>query len=246
MSLHNAPLLPGLPLLAEAGIVTAILAGAAFAAGRVSRSGAIGGWVLATVIYWTLGWHGILVPLVFFLLGDGATRFGYQQKAAKGIAQEHGGRRSAKNAVANVSAGVIAALLLRSHPEPWWAVAYAATFATAAADTVSSELGQVLGKTPIHPLTFQRVEPGTEGAVSMEGTVAGLMAALICGLVAWAAGMPSQPLAVLLIGLAGAAGNWVESAVGSVIGKRVNNELINFFNTVVGGAVGWTLARLLL
>lgn len=45
-------------------------------------------------------------------------------------------------------------------------VAYVASLATKLADTFASEIGKAYGKTTFLITTFQRVEPGTEGAVS--------------------------------------------------------------------------------
>ena len=44
---------------------------------------------------------------------------------------------------------------------------YVSSLATKLADTFASEIGKAYGKT-----TFERVAPGTEGAVSLEGTLA--------------------------------------------------------------------------
>ncbi len=55
------------------------------------------------------------------------------------------------------------------------AVALAA-LAEATADTVSSEIGQAFGGHPLLLTTLRRVEPGTDGAVSLMGTAAGVAA----------------------------------------------------------------------
>ena len=228
----------------ESLLIPGALALAAFLRGSVSVSGAVGGWVMAAVIYAALGWRGLAIPLTFFILSDLATRFGYEQKAARGIAQEHGGKRSARNALAKVSAGVIAALLARAYGSPPWLVAFAATFTTACTDTVSSEIGKAIGRRTVNPITFKPVPPGTEGAVSMEGTVAGIVAAFSCAAVAGAIGhFPREVVfqAVAATALAGIIGNWLESLLGSVLGEGFSNEVINFFNTVIGGVLGWIL-----
>lgn len=241
-------LIPSISLWLEGALCTGVLAFAAYFAGRVSRSGAIGGWLMATLIWGALGWPGILPPLSFFIVANLATAFGYDQKAARGIAQEDGGRRGAKHAFANVSAGAAIALAasLSGGGAGLLTWAFAAAFATACADTVSSEIGQVLGKTPIHPLTFRRLEPGAEGAISAEGTVAGILGGLIVALSGLAGnlygGSPLQ--AVSVVTLAAALANWLESALGSTWGSRLSNEGMNFFNTLAGGGIAWLLGNL--
>ena len=116
--------------------------------------------------------------IAFFVLGTVATKLGYRIKAARGIAQEKGGARGWRNAWAN---GGVPALLavLAGHGAARGratcsALAYAASVATAAADTCSSEIGKAYGRRTFLITTLRPVPPGTEGAVSLEGTLGGL------------------------------------------------------------------------
>src|SRR5206468_10192232 len=117
--------------------------------------------------------------LTFFIIGSGTTALGYRRKAKEGLAQEKGGRRGAAHAFANVGVAAICAIAC------WRGLGLVPLFmgvaalATAAADTAGSEIGQLLGRRAFLPLTFRRVERGTEGAVSLEGTLAGLIASLL-------------------------------------------------------------------
>lgn len=78
-------------------------------------------------------------------------------------------------------------LLLRG-----WLVAqqigFVASFCSKLSDTVSSEVGKAYGRTTYLVTTLERVPRGTEGAVSLEGTLAGMAAALAFSAVALAAG----------------------------------------------------------
>ncbi len=56
-------------------------------------------------------------------------------------------------------------------------VGFAASFASKLADTTSSEIGKAYGQTTYLITNLQRVQRGTEGAVSLEGTAAGVAAA---------------------------------------------------------------------
>lgn len=238
---------------------------AAFFLKVISKSGLIGGVIFGTIIYGCTGWEGFLIPLTFVIIASLATKHGYAKKAAMGIAQEEGGRRGAKHALANILAGTIFAVLafLFIHNLPLLVTlltAMAGAFATAASDTVSSELGQVYGKIPINPLTFKRVQPGTEGAVSIEGTLFGILASVVIALVFTADGIVIKqfepyPYVVrynvfqiiffpaICIILGAFLGNIVESLIGAG-GKKLNNELLNFMNTLVGGAIAGTLLYL--
>ena len=72
-------------------------------------------------------------------------------------------------------------------PPPVLRLAFVTAFATKLADTFASEIGKGYGRTTFLITNFKRVPPGTEGAVSAEGTAAaavggGLLAGLACGL----------------------------------------------------------------
>lgn len=232
----------------------------------ISLSGVAGGMIFGTIIYGCTGWQGFAIPLTFFIIGSLCTKHGYKKKAEMGIAQEEGGRRGAKHALANILAGTIFAVLAYFiNPDKIemdrlniafglidlhsaLIIAMVGSFATAAADTGSSEIGQVYGKTPINPLTFKRVNPGTEGAISLEGTLFGVFASIIVGLAGLVTGLfyesvkqiPSIHIKIyvfMIISIVAGAflGNMLESVIGALGGKKLNNELLNFLNTLSGG-----------
>ena len=93
--------------------VTAAFATLAYALGMVSRSGALGGLLVGTAIYASLGPRGFAVLALFVVGGSLLTRLGYGSKQRTGTAQEHGGRRGARNALANCSVAVLCASSLQ-------------------------------------------------------------------------------------------------------------------------------------
>ena len=56
-------------------------------------------------------------------------------------------------------------------------VALVAALTAGGSDTVASEIGKAWGRSTFLVTTFSRVTPGTPGAMSLEGTAAGLLAA---------------------------------------------------------------------
>lgn len=234
-------------LLWGAGI-NLVLAGASFAWRMVSFSGFFSGFLIGTILYTFGGYEGFLILFLFFFLGSGATKFGYARKKALGVAQEKGGARGWKNAVANCSMGAFLAILAMlsdgDHSAIFWAGFFGA-FATAAADTVSSEIGQVLGKHPILITTLRPAPVGTEGAVSIEGTVAGVIASAIVALAGLALHILSLKAASMVV-IAAFIGTTVESYLGATLEqmKIIDNEIINFMNTLVGAAAAMALVAL--
>ena len=234
-------------LLWGAGINLA-LAGVSYAMRMVSFSGFCSGFLIGTTLYTFGGYPLFLTLFVFFFLGSGATRFGYARKKALGVAQEKGGARGWKNATANCTMGAFAAILAALTPQPYSTIFVAGVFgafATAAADTVSSEIGQVLGKHPILITTLRPVPVGTEGAVSIEGTLAGILASAVLCAVGVAFGAIGWWVAGLCI-IAAFIGTTVESYMGATLEqlKLIDNEIINFMNTVVGAGAAMLLTAL--
>jgi uncharacterized protein (TIGR00297 family) len=187
-----------LPMLLEraaiGAAVNAALAVGAYAARGVDRSGALCGWCLGVALYACSGWRGFTLLLLFFVLGTACTKLGYAKKAMMGIAQEKGGRRGAKHAIANTAAGVLFAFLAIATGHPaLFVLALVAAFATAAADTVSSEIGQAYGRTTYLVTSFKRVPAGTGGAVSLEGTLAGIAASTVPAVFAAATSLITWP-----------------------------------------------------
>jgi uncharacterized protein (TIGR00297 family) len=226
--------------------VNAGLAIAALAAQGVTPSGAITGTFLGMCLYTFSGWRGFLMLFLFFVLGTASTKLGYAKKHALGIAQEKGGRRGPRNAIANTAAGIAFAFLMVATPHhAAFALALVAAFATAAADTVSSEIGQAYGRTTYLITSFRRVRAGTEGAISLEGTLAGIAASAVLAGIAAATGLIPN-LGIAIVVAAAFIGTTLESYLGALSTKALDNEVANFLNTVAGGlaAIGfWSMLR---
>jgi len=239
---------PGLRVALALGINAAI-ALATYLAKVVSRSGAIGGFVLGALIYIFTDWRGYAILVAFFVLGTLVTKVKYGEKAKRGIAQEEEGRRGAKHAVANCSAsllvGVGAYCVAPSSPAAAMLlmVGFTGAFATALSDTSSTEIGQAYGKRAILLTAFRRVPPGTEGAVSLEGTAAGIAASLVLALLGLLVGLAPGWQGVLAVVVAAFVGNTLESIIGSTVERLpiVTNEVTNFLNTVIGALVAMGL-----
>ncbi|UCF81254.1 MAG: DUF92 domain-containing protein [Acidobacteriota bacterium] len=230
----------------EGVVAVGVVAVLARALRLVSRSGWLGGWILGIIVYAAAGWRGFLTLLAFFALATAATRFGYARKAAVGVAQERGGRRGAKHALANCGVGVwlslcAAATVFSPDESALWKIALVASFATALFDTLGTEIGQALGRTPVLLTRWRVVAPGTEGAVSLEGTAAGAAGALLLAGFAWLVGLiPGAGVAAVFGGAFG--GAVLESLLGERLPReRVDNEFLNFVNTAVGAAIAYAL-----
>lgn len=232
--------MPALSDLVAVLLVPGVFAALAYGLGMVSRGGALGGFVVAAVIYASLGPSGFAVLALFVVGGSALTCFGYRSKERSGTAEARGGRRGAKNALANCGVAIICALLAALTPYPLaFAAAFVASLGAAFADTAGSEVGQLSRRAPRLMTTMRKVPPGTDGAVSVPGTLAGLAAVGLTAFLGLALGLVDGPGAALLVALAAFVGTVADSLIGA-LAPRIGNELTNVVCTLA--AAGLVLA----
>jgi uncharacterized protein (TIGR00297 family) len=227
--------------LLTALLVTAAFAALAYALGMVSRSGALGGLLVGTTIYASLGPAGFAVLALFVVGGSVLTRIGYRSKQRAGTAQEHGGRRGASNALANCAVAIVCAILARATGSHLFIPAFVASLGAAFADTSESEIGQLFGRTPRLIMTWRKVPPGTDGAVSLPGTFAGVAAACLTAALALALGLLETPLSAILVALAAFLGTLADSLLGERY-PRIGNEATNVLCTLIAAVLALILA----
>ena len=222
-------------------LVTGVFAGLACALGMVSWGGALGGFVVGVVIYVCLGPQGFAVLALFVVGGTALTRLGYRSKERRGIAQPYHGRRGARNALANCGIAVLCALLVVPFSSEVFSAAFVASLGAAFADTAESEVGQLARRTPRLITTLRKVPPGTDGAISMPGTFAGLVAAGLTALLGLWLGLLGGPGVTLLVAGAAFLGTVADSLLGA-LAPRLGNELTNALCTLVAASLVSTLA----
>jgi uncharacterized protein (TIGR00297 family) len=227
--------------VAQGLIVNALFAWLAMRSKSIDALGAWSAILIGTVITASFGLQGFALMAGFFLVGSTVTKLGYARKAALGIAQEKGGARGWRNAFANGGIPALLALFgLLSHGpmRTAYLIAYAAAVATAAADTCSSEIGKAYGKRTFLITTFRPVPAGTEGAVSVEGTLGGLFGAAFIASLGVLTGL-FHAEGALIVTLSGFLGALAESVIGTVAEKRgwLDNHGLNALNTAIGAAL---------
>ncbi len=210
--------------------------------GVVSRSGAAAGFVVGTLLLVIGGWGAYELLWAFFAIGTAATKLGWAAKSDRGTEQAEGGRRGVRHVFANCGVAV-AILLVAAGRRPFLPdaafAAFTAAWAAALADTLGTEVGSLAGRNPVSLLDARRVAPGTPGAVSWQGTLAGAAGALAIGGIGFAAGLIPLSL-VWVVAAAGVAGSLCESLLadlGARRGFRLDHEFANAMNTFVGAAM---------
>jgi uncharacterized protein (TIGR00297 family) len=207
-----------------------------------------GGAITAALTLGLPPWYRSALPalLALFVLTWTATRFGRGQKQRLGVAEDKRGRNAAQVA-ANLGVAGLAAAVALGHrlPGTWYAVVAVAALAEATADTLASELGEVLGGPPLLITTLRRVAPGTDGAISLAGTVAGASGAVVVVLVAVST-LGLKLGDALASGLGAVGGLFVDSLLGATAERRgwLNNDAVNFLSTLAASAIAtgaWAL-----
>jgi uncharacterized protein (TIGR00297 family) len=196
---------------------------------------------------------GMVSVLVVLLLTSLATRFGRRPKERLGTAEKRHGRGAAQVAAnlgmaallmdPSVQSALIDTRLLAQRTSASRLALGLAALAEAAADTVSSEIGQVLGGQPRMITTLRRVEPGTDGGITLAGTAAGILAAaIVASAGCWALHGDLGMFAVAWAG--GIFGLFFDSLLGATLERAgwLNNDGVNFLSTA--SAAGFALAVL--
>ncbi len=202
-------------------------------------------------------WRTALAPLIALLaLSFIATRLGREKKERLGTAEKRRGR-AASQVAANLG---VAALISSELVHSWLAnfscfsridrallfAAGLAALAEAAADTVSSEIGQVLSVNPRMITTLRKVEAGTDGAISLVGTFAGVAAALLVAL-AGAISLNGGRDMFWVACAGGVFGLFFDSLLGATLERRgwLNNDAVNFLSTASAAAFALGILALL-
>jgi len=261
------------PWLVGAGLNTVLL-GIVFIAPKklLTPAGLLHAWFLGVLLWGTLGWQGYVVVMFYFLVGSAVTRIGMKQKEAEGIAEKRSGARGPENVWGSALIGALCALaigiinwglisipvetglmsqrvagvppVVATGVASLLLLGFVASFSTKLSDTCASEVGKAYGKSTFLITTLQPVPRGTEGAVSLEGTLAGMLASAAIALFAWGIGLINI-LGVVWCILAAFIATNIESVIGATLQSKytwLTNEVVNILNTLIGAIAAMIFA----
>lgn len=176
---------------------------------------------------WGLGWRGVVLLFAFFISGSLLTR----------LAGGAGGRRNYRQVLANGGLAALAALLGS------WPLA-AGALAAATADTWATEIGAFSPHSPRLITSWRAVAPGTDGGITLLGTVGGAAGAcFLAGLTALLFAPP--PAAFRVVIGAGLVGMFADSLLGATVqGRVIDNDVVNFAATATGAGAAFLLTHL--
>lgn len=238
-----------------ASTLAVFLLGARVLGTGLTFPGAAASFLLGTFSWRAFGPRGYALVSAYFVLGTAATKVKLKQKQAQGVAEGRGGRRGPGSVVGSGAAGFACAAMAVWGVEAGlgsrelWELGFVASFCTKLGDTVSSEIGKAYGRTTYLVTNFKTVPRGTEGAVSVEGTLAGLIAAALLAGFAWVTEAVGVAGAVLCV-VASQIANFGESFIGATLqGKDgfgwLDNDVVNVINISLGSALAILMQQVL-
>ncbi len=225
----------------------------------LTPAGYANAWLLGVIVWGVLGWRAYAVTLFYFFVGSSVTKVGMAQKEAYGIAEARGGVRGPGNVWGSALTGALCALAIAvvalRYPDGsellarWQnllTLGFVASLSTKLSDTTATEIGKAYGQRTFLITTLRPVERGTEGAVSLEGTLAGILGSVALAGMAWAIGLISSWGEVGICALAAFVATTIESLIGATIEEKLTwltHDLVNVINTTVGAGIaiglGW-------
>lgn len=237
-------------------VLNAVLLGMSFPVVKklLTPAGIFHAGILGVLVWGTLGWRGYGLVVFYFLAGSAVTRIGMAQKEAAGIAEKRHGMRGPENVWGSALVGTLCALatLVASPPNPLSGelllLGYLASFSTKLSDTCASEVGKAYGQRTFLITTLQPVPRGTEGAVSLEGTLAGIVASGAIAFLGFTLGFADLSGVLICVVAAFIATN-LESVIGATLQSRftwLTNEVVNIINAAIGAIVAILLGAFLL
>jgi uncharacterized protein (TIGR00297 family) len=224
-------------------VVTVAFAGVGHLVRGVTRSGAIAGGLVCFVLFACAGPGAFAALFSVFAVTWLATSMGRARKQLLGTAERFEGR-TASQVLANLGIAALCAGLFAVRGNVVFLLAMAGALAEAAADTVSSECGQAFSDRARLITTFEAVAAGTDGGVTLAGSLGGAGAALLVSAVCLLTGVPT--LWIWIPAISGILGMLADSYLGALVERRgrMGNDAVNFASTAMAAAFAAGLMRL--
>ena len=114
-------------------------------------------------------------------------------------------------------------------------VGFAASFAAKLADTFGSEIGKRFGKDTYLITSLKKVERGTEGGISIEGTLASIFGAIFMAFIMLRLSIISTKYHFIVVAVSGFLATISESIIGAKFQNKykLSNELVNVIQTSI-------------
>jgi len=192
------------------------------------------------ITFTNLLWFAPLIA--FFSVGGGFTKYKYEYKKARGIAEKKGGVRSYTNVFSNSLPALSLAISYQAFPayHDIILIAYLASLSTALGDTLASEIGQTSKSQPRMITTLKKTTAGTDGGITLTGECASITGAFIIAMIAAITQLiPFHPTSILVITFAGLLGTNIDSFLGATLQQKklLSNNGVNLASTSASAVI---------
>lgn len=227
-----------------------LLSYAAYRQRMLTLAGSVSAFAVSALIglLGDLSW--LLLIFTFVAAAFITTRFRILDKAKMGLQEGRKGERGGLNVVGNSLPAVAIAFLSTAMAglasQAVFAIIYTVAIGSATADTLASEVG-VIDRHPRLITTMRPVPPGTDGGISVLGTLASFGGALFISVVGYVLmvllGQPLPLYFIPLTAVLGLSGSLIDSILGAtlerngLIGKQTNNLASIVVACLIAGAL---------
>lgn len=234
-------------LIAAAIVISAVLSLEAYKLQCLTRDGAVASFVVGAFVGVFSSINAFFLLTAFTIAGFFATMRDLDRKKAEGLQEGKSGERTWKN-VAGVGLPpciVVALSALGVIDQEMFAVMFVSTIAVAGADTIASEIG-IRDKKVYMITSFERVEPGINGGVSVLGTATSTVASLLIAMLGWGVIMESLDWMLLVPFAMGVLGNLLDSVFGAVLENPgyISKYTNNCSTAIIGAVIGLVICLL--
>ena len=220
----------------------------------LTSSGLDNSLILGFGLYSLLGFQGYSIAVVYFILGSLVTKVKKEKKEKLGIYEKREGKRGPENVWGSAGVAMICAIMSYLYRDNTYMneiarIGYVSSFVTKLSDTFQSELGKAYGKNTILITNFKKVTPGTEGAISVEGYIFGIIGSFILSYFSFLVHFINSEAEFITCMYAALIANTIESYLGATIQNKnyivlLTNEQINFFNTLIGSLLAMLIYKI--
>ena len=222
-------------------LINFILISLFFRVPLMTKGGWISAGVLGSILWGCFSWQGWSSVVIYLLLGSLVTKIGYKFKNEKGIAEKRGGKRGPENVWGSAATGLFFAIMVKLNFTNlvFYKIGFAASFAAKLADTFGSEIGKRFGRNTYLITSFRKVESGTEGGISLEGTAASALGAIFMSLIMFILNIISTKYQFLIVAISGFLATISESFIGAKFQDKykLSNELVNSIQTSISSII---------
>ncbi len=191
----------------------------------------------------------IVLLFSFLIAGVAVTKYRFSDKKERGVQEGRRGERGYRNVLSTGAVpAIIAVLSVTVIPERLSGVIFLVSIATAASDTLASEMG-VLSEKTVLITNFERVVPGTNGGISLYGTLWAIIGAFVASvfggifLLTFSNTYAGGLFYLLVPGMFGFLGCITDSFLGATLENRglIGKGTVNFVSALLASGLAYVV-----